>query len=527
MRRLKGYEILIIITYIAMAAVCVYLNFFSTGQGGDLTNLIVNVAMFIIVGVIFIVSMFGSLWPTARIAADLRKVTERIDDDAKHSHKFLWEKYRDEKEELFKDKVLVRQYQDYMYELERIVHTDETFYKCDIEDYIGYDLIDSVIHREKMNLVAGVMTGLGILGTFIGLSLGLQSFNTGTTAEITNSIEPLMDGIKVAFHTSIYGMVFSLVFNFVYKCRLDDAEQAVRNFLTSYKKYVMPDTATDGVNRLMELQQQQTEAIISLSDTMAHQLSKGLKEMLEPQFDRFDQTIADFATVATRNQMDQLNRIVNAFISEMNRSLGESLTEFSTTINTTMAVQKSNENQMREIFQKNVSTADNMNKITEQTGMMAEALKNYSEDVRKLEDTTVETLELMRKQSEMSQDILTGAGRYMSELEIYRKSLDISSKAFDGRLQSQEERIKELQKLTEAVPLEVNETFNIINDNLQIVENHFKDTIENINKTMDQVPDMVDYTYRSMEQSLERMAKTLKEMKALMESMENYYRTRR
>ena len=64
---------------------------------------------------------------------------------------------------------------------------ERPYYKCDIEEYINFNLIDTVIHRNRMNQVAGVMTGLGILGTFIGLSIGLQSFNTGSTAEITNS----------------------------------------------------------------------------------------------------------------------------------------------------------------------------------------------------------------------------------------------------------------------------------------------------------------------------------------------------
>lgn len=27
------------------------------------------------------------------------------------------------------------------------------YYKCDIEDYIGMDLVDSVIHRERLNQV--------------------------------------------------------------------------------------------------------------------------------------------------------------------------------------------------------------------------------------------------------------------------------------------------------------------------------------------------------------------------------------
>lgn len=524
MHRKRGYELLILITYIAMALVCLYLNFFTKTQAGDFTNLIVNILMFVIVAAILFFSTMGSLLPTARITSDLIRVTDKIEDDAKHTHRFLWEKYNEDKEELFHDRVLTRQYQDYQYELERIVHTDKTYYKCDIENYIGLDLVDTVIHRERLNQVAGVMTGLGILGTFVGLSLGLQSFNTGTTAEITNSIEPLMEGIKVAFHTSIYGMVFSLVFNYVYKRRLDDAERAVRDFLGAYRKYVMPDTTTDGVNRLMELQQQQTEAISSLSDTVAHQLSKGLQELLEPQFDRFDHTIESFARMATASQMEQLSRIVDVFISELNRSLAGSFTNLSDTVNKTLELQESNERQMKEIFEKNISTAENVNAVAEQTQSVANALRLYSDKVLSMERQTAETLELLKKQNETSQFILNGAGHYVSDLEYYRKSLDVSASAYDQRLKAQEDRLRSLQKLTEAIPVEVNETFNIINENLQIVENHFKETIESINETLGKVPEVVDYSYRGIEQGLDKVSKSLEELRQVIEHTESYYR---
>ncbi len=526
MGRKRGYEVLILITYIAMVLVCVYLNFFTKTQAGNLTNLIVNIAMFVIVGFILLFSVTGSLLPVSRITADLIKVTRKIENDAMHTHRFLWEKYNEDKEELFQDRILAKQYQDYQYELERIVHTDKTYYKCDIADYIGYDLIDSVIHRERLNQVAGVMTGLGILGTFLGLSLGLQSFNTGSTAEITNSIEPLMGGIKVAFHTSIYGMVFSLIFNYVYKKRLDDGEKAVRDFLAAYKKYVMPDTATDGVNRLMELQQQQTEAITNLSDTVAHQLSEGLKELLEPEFDHFDRTIDKFANVATKNQMDQLNRIVDVFISELNRSLGDSFTRLSDTVNKTLEIQENNEKQIQTIFEKTVSTSDNVNAMAEQTQNVANALRLYSDKVLSMERQTTETLELLRKQNENSQAILNGAGHYMTDLERFRSSLDMSASEYEDRLRALEDRVRTMQKLTEAVPVEVNETFNIINENLQVVENHFKDTIDNINKTLDKVPEVVDYSYRSIEEGLSRVARSLDELRAVITNMESYY-TRR
>lgn len=99
-------------------------------------------------------------------------------------------------------------------------------------------MIDALMKKNVYNLVPGVMTGLGILGTFVSLSLGLQNFNTGNTEEIEASIAPLMNGIKVAFHTSIYGMLFSLVFNYVYKETLEDAYIAVDEFLKVFDNYV-------------------------------------------------------------------------------------------------------------------------------------------------------------------------------------------------------------------------------------------------------------------------------------------------
>ncbi len=515
--RKKYYEILILITYVVMAGVGIYLNFISKNRVLSVANIIVNVMMFLIVAAIMGLCVYGSLLPTASLTRDLIRVTAKIEEDAKHTHSYLWEKYSADREEFFEDRTLRRQYQDYCYELERIVKTDKTYYKCDIEDYIGYDLVDAVIHRDRLNQVAGVMTGLGILGTFIGLSLGLQSFNTGSTAEITNSIAPLMGGIKVAFHTSIYGLVFSIVFNFVYKRRLDDAEKAVRDFLSAYKKFVLPDTTTDGVNRLMELQQLQTEAILSVSDAVGNRLSEELTGFLQPQFDRLDKTITDFANVATRNQTEQLSRIVDVFILEMNRSLGNIFTNLSDIMNKTLEVQRSNDMQMQQLFENNLSTAENVHLISEETGAVADALRLYSEKVTALEKRTAETLELLRLQTENNRAILNGAGQYMSDLEKYRKSLEVSGAAYDKRLAVMEERLKSLQKLTESVPDEVNETFNIINENLQIVEKHFLDTIEHTNETISKMPELIDYSYDSMEKSLSSMTRSVEKLRLALE----------
>ena len=430
MQNRKWYEWLLTITYIAMVALCVALNF-TTGQREGLANIIVNGVMFLIVGLIFLNCEINSFFPMNRIIADLHRATEKIRGDALNSHQFLWEPYKQSSVELFEDKYLQEAFQDYRFELNRITNSDKAYYKCDIEDYINTTIVDSVMHRNVLNQVAGAMTGLGILGTFIGLSLGLQHFSTGSTAEVTNSIAPLMDGIKVAFHTSIYGMVFSLVFNYVYKRKLDEAENAIADFIDAYKKYVLPDTTTDGINKLMELQQQQVTAVRRMTDRVSEDLTK----IMEPQFDRMNQTITDFGNMATRSQTEALNQVVNEFIREMNRSLGGTFLQLNESFNKAYASQQKNEQLLGGIQQR----------------------------------------------AEMNQQVLYQEQEYLTDLAQYRQSLAEASAALHAQLQQQEALMTDLRR----VLTQMNKTLTASYENAENAWNRTADAVDDLRESME------------------------------------------
>ena len=430
MQNRKWYEWLLTITYIAMVALCVALNF-TTGQREGLANIIVNGVMFLIVGLIFLNCEINSFFPMNRIIADLHRATEKIRGDALNSHQFLWEPYKQSSVELFEDKYLQEAFQDYRFELNRITNADKAYYKCDIEDYINTTIVDSVMHRNVLNQVAGAMTGLGILGTFIGLSLGLQHFSTGSTAEVTNSIAPLMDGIKVAFHTSIYGMVFSLVFKYVYKRKLDEAENAIADFIDAYKKYVLPDTTTDGINKLMELQQQQVTAVRRMTDRVSEDLNK----IMEPQFDRMNQTITDFGNMATRSQTEALNQVVNEFIREMNRSLGGTFLQLNESFNKAYASQQKNEQLLGGIQQR----------------------------------------------AEMNQQVLYQEQEYLTDLAQYRQSLSEASAALHAQLQQQEALMTDLRRVLN----QMNKTLTASYENAENAWNRTADAVDDLRESME------------------------------------------
>ncbi|MDQ7060744.1 MAG: helix-hairpin-helix domain-containing protein [Sulfurimonas sp.] len=54
----------------------------------------------------------------------------------------------------------------------------------------------------------GQIVSVGVLGTFVGIFIGLQGFNP---ADIVNSVNEILVGLKTAFFTSIVGMSVSTI----------------------------------------------------------------------------------------------------------------------------------------------------------------------------------------------------------------------------------------------------------------------------------------------------------------------------
>ena len=57
----------------------------------------------------------------------------------------------------------------------------------------------------------GTLVGLGILGTFFGLAIGLGNFVTTDVEAIQISVQTLLGGVRTAFWTSIFGIMGSII----------------------------------------------------------------------------------------------------------------------------------------------------------------------------------------------------------------------------------------------------------------------------------------------------------------------------
>ena len=104
------------------------------------------------------------------------------------------------------------------------------------------------------NTAASILTIVGVLGTFIGIYIGLQEFNPD---ELENSIKDLLDGLKLAFLTSIVGIASALVLKGIIsplaqtrQKGISPGEEAINKFVTALTK-TMESVQTSGEMNLL------------------------------------------------------------------------------------------------------------------------------------------------------------------------------------------------------------------------------------------------------------------------------------
>ncbi len=534
----KNYNFWLVITYLIMAVVCAVLIVVSRQS---LTSILINIVMFLLVAIIFgfAITKFTIGW---NIQKALSAATAKIRSDARSDRRYLWDQYKKESSGgLFQDDILTPQYKKFLAEMKRLEQFKNADYKCDIEDYINKEYVDAYMKKNILNLVSGTMTGLGILGTFVGLSFGLQFFNTGTSEEITNSIAPLMDGIKVAFHTSVYGLVFSLVYNFVYKASMEAVYVQLDEFLNTFNTYVLGDSINDNESTMREMLQ-------ALPDTLGDNISAHISESLTPIVYNMNKTMMDFAQNIAQNQSEGLQGLVDEFVDKLNSSMGNTYGMLGRVLNDTVEIQRQNNAYAQTIMDKLNSVTVNVNEINTLSANIIGSMAGYIGEIEKLQNLITENYDSTYRQMETLKEHEERMQGYVYAISAHEKEVNDSIKqelseiikmsgAFSGEIQSTSQKLTSMLTmahtdidtaaqelaaastgLDERLTRSVNETFNLFDTNMAQITQSLNETVSRIDETTQRVPEVVLAAYDGMKKSFDEMQVQMNE---LVKSLDN------
>ena len=117
---------------------------------------------------------------------------------------------------------------------------------------------------KMIQMTVSVFILLGVLGTFIGLTMSLGSINITGGDQLVEDVAAVLAGIDVAFYTSIAGMGFSLFMTVM--IRLFNTEFILTDIMLITESHLESEKK-NGFNRLIEVSETINQSILGLQET--------------------------------------------------------------------------------------------------------------------------------------------------------------------------------------------------------------------------------------------------------------------
>ena len=291
----------------------------------------------------------------------------------------------------------------------------------DIEEYLNGDDMDEHVHKRLLEMAPDIFTSLGILGTFVGLVWGLKNFEPTNYEAMTTSVASLVDGIKVAFLTSIYGIAMSIVYTCGMKSEYSSMTASLQRFLDRFHTYVMPTAESESMNILVSSQKNQTAAMEQMAEKFSVQMAGSFEKVITPTFQKMNDSLDVLVSSVTKCQEDAIREILDTFLKEMNLSFKAQFEDFGKALAQLKDAQTDNANYTTNLYQS-------------MSRQLSEAYTEHERNMRTmLEDTSMAQKEYLDRADRILKDNQTIQKEQQADyqhLADYLKEAEASSAKF-------------------------------------------------------------------------------------------------
>ena len=345
------------------------------------------------IAIVTLIGFFKCLVPLWNTTSCLRRAISRLQADAgRTSGKPVWQENR------FVGRRLQGTWMRFLQNAEQL---DRRGLPTNVEDYINDDTVTHGPGNAGLaELIPNLLTSLGILGTFMGLSRGLSSLNFADAAQLVEGIPDLLSGMRFAFGTSVAGISCSIVFNMLNRISQGSGYRATDDFVSSFTQLAMSRPLDNDVQLICQ-NQDRNFMLQGINDALVDRLADNVRRSVSQALDPVADSMDRFIIAATRNQIEGVNHIVTRFLDEMDRQMGNQFTSLAGALDAVTRSQVA---------------------ASEQTRQTVSAAGGIVSDARSLQ--------------ELTEKVLTSFDKYVNDINSYRsrdeafeqRSLDLLSR---------------------------------------------------------------------------------------------------
>ncbi|WP_278351272.1 MULTISPECIES: anti-phage ZorAB system protein ZorA [Marinobacter] len=286
------------------------------------------------------------------------------------------------------------------------------------------------------------LVAIGVLGTFVGLTVGLDSLNLvsgSSTDDLRDGIDNLIQGASVAFMTSVWGVGLSLVLNLIEKffersalAKIKKVQQEI-DFLypripAEQSLVHIADSSRESKEALQELHERigdrLQESIKGVSDSMEEAFTTALNRIMAP-------AIESLVSNASQQSTQVLERLVGDFVEGVSgaaKNQGALLEQAAAEVNNAVTGMSS---QLGDLFSK---LNEQQERQIESSRQQAE---RFEEQVAKVADSATASQEALESRfKQLTDDMMSRLNSQLSsaderEAERQKRFADQTEKAVD------------------------------------------------------------------------------------------------
>ena len=350
---------------------------------------------------------------------------------------------------------------------------------------------DSTLLKERMNkrlldYVPQLLLAIGIFGTFLGLVLGLSGLDlsAGDNTQLNN----LIDGTKVSFLTSLYGMYFSISISTLMNFHIGDYEEnilKIKNNLNRVFKQALAEKSLIKIEKelgmiksVSSVMSEKLGEIRGINKGMSVAIGQELISVIQSYNETNEKYMAAVTKIVKTNLSGLAESVSSLFEEKMQRIFSEEFVSKFENLNRNTLEIAINNNRNIEEYKNEIAKISNSISTTNETltSFCNGALRNYETVVEKYDERFNSILNLIDNSKQNYQEFLTLLKESSNVLKVSNKYIsktDDTFKLINKFLEQENSLVSFWEQNKEIV--------SNLNQNLENFFDKYQDKLNNLN----------------------------------------------
>jgi len=239
---------------------------------------------------------------------------------------------------IFNEKPFINLWQEYSQSLHVVVSEDgeHSAIRSTVPAEVFFSkesIVDAQINAEFFRHLPGILTGVGIIGTFTGLVWGLGSFSASKASE---TLDLLLGEVKSAFLGSWFAILAAILITFFEKRVLNNCYKQVDELTEQLDGLFAAGVGEDYLARLVRATESSATHAAALKDALmrdlevlmskqATQIGVSIGESLKAPLEIIGGAVKDFSTGQGQAVSGMLENLLAGFMDKLDQTFGSQI----------------------------------------------------------------------------------------------------------------------------------------------------------------------------------------------------------